>query len=124
MPRHIGIVACVEGEQLMGPHDHPEVSMHTHSLGESMKCINAGDWDGVGDLAKTDEREEINRIIFDELVSGVFKPESIAYFERVITRLKDEGCDSVILGCTEIPLIIRDANSALPKRHPRFRNVG
>jgi aspartate racemase len=61
-----------------------------------------------------EEREEINRIIFDELVNGVFKPEAVAYFQRVIQRLKDEGCDSVVLGCTEIPLIMNDANSPLP----------
>ena len=61
-----------------------------------------------------DERAEINRIIFDELVYGVFKPESVAYFQQVIERLRDQGCDAVILGCTEIPLIINDGNSALP----------
>lgn len=61
-----------------------------------------------------EEREEINRIIFDELVYGVFKPEAVATFQRVIGRMKDQGCDAVVLGCTEIPLIINDANSPLP----------
>jgi len=60
------------------------------------------------------EREEINRIIMDELVCSVFKPEAVAYFQRVIGGMKDEGCDAVILGCTEIPLIMNDANSPLP----------
>ena len=60
------------------------------------------------------EREEINRIIMDELVRGVFKPEAVAYFQKVIARLKAEGCDAVVLGCTEIPLIMNDANSPLP----------
>src|SRR6266850_2248684 len=64
--------------------------------------------------ANTPEREEINRIIMDELVYGVFKPETVAYFQRVIGRMRDEGCDSVVLGCTEIPLIMNDANSPLP----------
>jgi len=211
MPDHIGIVACsaegaalcyrticIEGARLMGAHDHPEVSMHNHSLAEYMKCIYRGDWEGVGELMLSsanklaaigadflicpdntihqalpyveprsprpwlhiagvvaaeaverrfrrigltgtrwlvdseiypeklaargleyvrpdaDEREEINRIIFDELVYGIFKPEAIAYFQRVIERLKDEGCDAVVLGCTEIPLIMNDSNSALP----------
>ena len=211
MPDHIGIVACsaegaalcyrticVEGAQLLGVHDHPEVSMHTHSLAEYMKCIDRGDWQGVaelmlssaGKLAKTGadflvcpdntihqalplvasrsplpwlhiaeivtaraaernfrrvgltgtrwlvesevypeklaargldcirpnatEREEINRIIMEELVYGVFKPESLACFQRVIGRMKDEGCDAVVLGCTEIPLIVDDSNSPLP----------
>jgi aspartate racemase len=60
------------------------------------------------------ERETCNRIIMDELVCSTFKPESIAYFQQVIGRLKDQGCDAVVLGCTEIPLIIDDANSPLP----------
>ena len=211
MPQHIGIVACsaegaalyyrtvcVEGAALLGPHDHPEVSMHTHSLAEYMKPIYRNDWQGVADLMLSSanklakagadflicpdntihqafghiegrsplpwlhiadvvasqavergfhrvgltgtrylvasdvyperlsargleyvrpepaEREEINRIIFDELVYGVFKPEAVAYFQRVIDRMQREGCQAVILGCTEIPLIIDDANSPLP----------
>jgi len=61
-----------------------------------------------------DERTEMNRIIMDELVYGVFKSESIGYFQRVIEGLKVDGCDAVVLGCTEIPLIVNDANSALP----------
>jgi aspartate racemase len=60
------------------------------------------------------EREEINRIIMDELVCSVFKPEAIAYHQRVIGRMKEAGCDAVLLGCTEIPLIVNDANSPLP----------
>jgi aspartate racemase len=61
-----------------------------------------------------EEREAINRIIFDELVYGVFKPEAVTYFQKVIGRLKDEGCDAVVLGCTEIPLLVNDRNSPLP----------
>jgi len=211
MTSHIGIVACSaegaslcyrticsEGAQLLGPHDHPEVSMHTHSLAEYMRCIDRGDWRGVSELmlssadklAKTGadflicpdntihqalpyvepqsqlpwlhiaevvatqaaekgfrrlgltgtrwlvesevypeklaargltwmrpeqtEREEINRIIFEELVYGIFKPEALAYFQRVIGLMKDGGCDAVVLGCTEIPLIVDDSNSPLP----------
>jgi aspartate racemase len=211
MPDHIGIVACsaegaalcyrticVEGAQLLGAHDHPEVSMHTHSLAEYMKRIERDDWSGVGDLMLSSahklasigaeflicpdntihqalsyveprsprrwlhiadvvaeeavkrrfrclgltgtrwlvqsdvypdkltargleyvrpnaaDREEVNRIIMDELVYGVFKPEAVAGFQRVIGRLKEEGCDAVVLGCTEIPLIMNDSNSPLP----------
>jgi aspartate racemase len=211
MALHIGIVACsaegaalcyrticVEGAQLLGPHAHPEVSMHTHSLAEYMKCIDRDDWQGVGELMlssanklaasgadflicpdntihqalayvaprsplpwlhiaevvaahavergfrrlgltgtrwlvasevypeklaarglqyvrpKPAEREEINRIIMDELVYGVFKPAAVAYFQRVIGRMKDEGCDAVVLGCTEIPLLMNDSNAPLP----------
>jgi len=60
------------------------------------------------------ERSEINRIIFEELVAGVFKPEAISCFQRVMSRMKDEGCDAVVLGCTEIPLIMNEGNSPLP----------
>jgi aspartate racemase len=60
------------------------------------------------------ERDEINRIIMEELVTGTFKPEAIATFQRVTDRLKLAGCDAMILGCTELPLIIDDRNSSLP----------
>ena len=62
----------------------------------------------------TTEREEINRLIMDELVNGIFTSEAIAYFQRVMGRMNDAGCDAVILGCTEIPLIMNDSNSPLP----------
>lgn len=60
------------------------------------------------------ERDESSRIIMEELTAGVFKPEGIAFYQKVIRRMKEAGCDAVVLGCTEIPLIIDDANSALP----------
>lgn len=210
-PRHIGVVACSaegaalcyrticsEGAALLGPHAHPEISMHTPPLADYMARIEAGDWPGVGALMlasaeklatsgadflicpdntihqalplivdrsplpwlhiaeavaasaaergfrrlaltgtkwlvesavypeklaaaglaylrpDAQERETINRIIMDELVYGIFKPEAVAYFQRVIGRMKSAGCDAVILGCTEIPLIMNDDNSPLP----------
>jgi aspartate racemase len=203
-PKPIGIVACsaegaalcylticTEGAQRLGPHAHPEVVMHTHSLSDYMACIYRNDWAGVAELMlasahklaavgaellicpdntihqalpmmlpssprpwlhiaevvaaeaarrgyrrialtgtrwlvdstvypatylrpSADERDEISRIIMDELVYGVFKPESVAVFQRLIERFRQQGCDAVVLGCTEIPLIISDANSALP----------
>ena len=64
--------------------------------------------------ANAAEREEINRIIMDELVNGIFQPRAVACFQRVIERMKLEGCDAVVLGCTEIPLIMNDSNSPLP----------
>jgi aspartate racemase len=60
------------------------------------------------------EGEEINRIIMEELVEGVFRPEAVAAHQRVIARMEAGGCQAVILGCTEIPLIIDDGNSPLP----------
>src|SRR6185436_5229288 len=60
------------------------------------------------------ERDELNRIIMDELVGGIFKPEALAFHQRAIERLQRAGCDAVVLGCTEIPLIVNDDNSPLP----------
>jgi aspartate racemase len=65
-------------------------------------------------LPDAEEREECNRIIMDELVRGIFLPEGVAYFQGVMQRMKDAGCDAVVLGCTEIPLIMNDANAPLP----------
>jgi aspartate racemase len=211
MPQHIGIVACsaegaalcyrticTEGAGLLGPHAHPEVSMHTPSLADYVACLDRGDWPGVGALMLASahklarlgadflicpdntihqalpliearsprpwlhiaevaaaeavargfrrigitgtrwlvdsdvypdklaarglvhmrpsaaERDEIQRIIMDELVYGVCRPEAVATFQHVIGRMQREGCDAVVLGCTEIPLIMSDANSPLP----------
>ncbi|MGB7130669.1 MAG: hypothetical protein WBD59_07665, partial [Candidatus Sulfotelmatobacter sp.] len=63
MSQHIGIVACstegaalcyrtisLEGAQMLGPHDHPEVSLHSHSLAKYMRYIRANDWAGVAEL--------------------------------------------------------------------------
>ncbi|MDA7949433.1 MAG: amino acid racemase, partial [Hyphomicrobiaceae bacterium] len=60
------------------------------------------------------ERDELNRIIMDELVSGELKAEALAFFQAVIRRRKQAGCDVAILGCTEIPLLIDDGNAPLP----------
>jgi len=61
-----------------------------------------------------EQRERIHRIIFDELVNGVFLPRTQAYLTEVIRGLKDEGCDAVVLGCTEIPLLMTPEHSPLP----------
>lgn len=189
---------CAEGAAMLGPHAHPEVSMHTPSFDRYFECIDRGDWQGVADLMldsgqrlarsgaeflicpdntihqalpfveprsplpwlhiaevvaneastrgfrrpgllgtrwlvgsdvypeklaargidymrpSARERDEMHRIIMDELVYGVFKPEGVAYVAGIIDRMKDKGCDAVVLGCTELPLILGDANSALP----------
>jgi len=60
------------------------------------------------------DRVDVNRIIFEELVNGIFRPESLEVFRTVIARLKSDGCDAVALGCTEIPLLINPEDSPLP----------
>jgi aspartate racemase len=65
-------------------------------------------------LPTATERFEIDRIILDELVFGEHKQQSTNYIRGVIDRMKADNCDSVVLGCTELPLIIDDSNSAIP----------
>jgi aspartate racemase len=65
-------------------------------------------------MPDADERDRIDHIIMDELVNGVFTHESRHYFQKVISKMKEEGCEAVVLGCTEIPLIVDDSNSPLP----------
>ncbi|HEY6270422.1 MAG TPA: amino acid racemase [Terriglobales bacterium] len=60
------------------------------------------------------EREKINAIIFDELVRGRQTPEALCYFQQVADRFKAQGCDAVVLGCTEIPLLVNDEVLSLP----------
>jgi aspartate racemase len=60
------------------------------------------------------ERQRINQIIMDELVNAQFTSRSLAYFQEVIRTLQDEGCDAVVLGCTEIPLLVTPDSSSLP----------
>ena len=65
-------------------------------------------------IPSSGERERINQIIFDELVYGKVYQGSRDYFCQVINNLKEKGCDSVVLGCTEIPLLVSQEDSALP----------
>jgi len=60
------------------------------------------------------EREETHRIIMSELVRSVFAPEAVKHLQGAVARMRDSGCDAVVLGCTELPLVLNDANSPLP----------
>jgi aspartate racemase len=60
------------------------------------------------------DRERINDIIFKQLVNGIFPEASRLYFNEVTSKLKARGCDAVVLGCTEIPLIVRPDDTPLP----------
>ncbi len=60
------------------------------------------------------DRERINEIIFQELVNGIFLEGSRLYFNEVAGKLQARGCDAVVLGCTEIPLIVRPDDTPLP----------
>jgi aspartate racemase len=60
------------------------------------------------------DAESVDRIIFTELVDGVFTDASREIYNRVIARLADRGCDAVALACTEIPLLLRPEDAPLP----------
>ncbi len=65
-------------------------------------------------LPSPDERELVHRVIYDELVHGVVSEESRAAYSRVIAGLVDRGADGVVLGCTEIELLVRPEDSPVP----------
>ncbi len=70
---------------------------------------------GIGYVRPTKaQQEQINTIIFEELVRGRQTAEALTYFQQVIEQFKSQGCDAVVLGCTEIPLLISDRESPLP----------
>lgn len=60
------------------------------------------------------DRDRIDKIIFQELVNGVFAEKSRIYFNDVMRSLKQQGCDAAVLGCTEIPLIVDPSDCPLP----------
>ena len=61
-----------------------------------------------------EDRKRINALTFDELVYGQFNESTRSYFSDVIAAGKWRGCDAVVLGCTEFPLLISTADSPLP----------
>lgn len=65
-------------------------------------------------IPEADDFETVDRIIFAELVDGVFTEGSRQAYQRVIERLEARGCDAVALACTEIPLLVRPQDSPLP----------
>jgi aspartate racemase len=214
MTRRLGIVAvsaegaalcyrtvCAEGAAVLGPHAHPEVTIHAYSLADYVRHIDAGRWEEVAamllssaeklraagadvlicpdntvhqavdllrdragpaplpwlhiaeevaeeaarrgfrrllllgtrrlmegpvyparlrpraierELPEPHERERIDAIIFDELVKGRFEAPARAYLVDVIAQGRRRGADAAVLGCTEIPLLIGDADAPLP----------
>ena len=66
------------------------------------------------EIPDEEDRVRINDIIFRELVNGLFPEASRLYLNEVTDKLKARGCDAVVLGCTEIPLIVRPDDCPLP----------
>ena len=61
-----------------------------------------------------EEREIVHRVIYDELVLGNIKPESQAHYLQIMKRLVQAGAEGIILGCTEIGLLVHDEDSHVP----------
>jgi len=66
------------------------------------------------DIPPAERRVQINRFIFDELVCGQLKESTRLVFGDIIAAGQRQGCDAVVLGCTEIPLLVGDEDSSLP----------
>ncbi len=65
-------------------------------------------------VPEKDDRDMIHRVIFEELIRGVLNPSSREAYVRTIAGLADQGAEAVILGCTEIELLITDKDTAIP----------
>ena len=61
-----------------------------------------------------DDREYVNTVIYDELVAGQIRDESRIGFVAIIKKLVERGAEGVILGCTEIPLLVSEADAGMP----------
>ncbi|MES2939711.1 MAG: amino acid racemase [Pseudomonadota bacterium] len=61
-----------------------------------------------------EERDAVHATIMGELVHNRFTDAQVPLFQRVMQRMKNDGCDAVVLGCTEIPLVMNDGNAPLP----------
>ena len=91
---------------LLGTRFTMEMDFYHRRLGESY---------GVETLVPdAPERQEINRIIFDELCRGRFVDQSRAMLLGAIGELQRRGAEAVVLGCTELPLLVKPADSGLP----------
>ncbi len=65
-------------------------------------------------MPNANEMEAVNRVIYEELVKGTIKDESRGLVKAVMERLVDEGAQGVILGCTELPLLIGQKDLTVP----------
>jgi aspartate racemase len=65
-------------------------------------------------VPEAEEQQMVHDVIYDELVHGVVRDESRASYQRIIQALVDRGAQGVILGCTELELLVKQADSELP----------
>ena len=65
-------------------------------------------------IPEAEDREIVHRVIYDELVLGMIKPESRKQYKQIIEKLIAAGAEGIILGCTEIGLLVKDEDSRVP----------
>lgn len=65
-------------------------------------------------VPSADDQKYINEVVYNELIAGVFRDESRAGYLKVINKLADDGAEGMILGCTEIPLLVGEKDTSLP----------
>ncbi len=65
-------------------------------------------------IPEADDREIVHRIIYDELVLGEIKAESREQYKNIIEKLIAAGAQGIILGCTEIGLLVKEEDSRVP----------
>ncbi|HMA60364.1 MAG TPA: aspartate/glutamate racemase family protein [Halanaerobiales bacterium] len=65
-------------------------------------------------IPKQEERDIVHKVIYKELISGIINESSRKKFQKIIENLKERGAEGVILGCTEIPLLIKEKDSVIP----------
>ncbi|RQD72616.1 MAG: aspartate/glutamate racemase family protein [Halanaerobium sp. MSAO_Bac5] len=65
-------------------------------------------------IPEAEEREIIHQVIYKELISGIIRAKSREKFKKIIENLKSRGAEGVVLGCTEIPLLIKDEDLSIP----------
>jgi aspartate racemase len=75
-------------------------------------------------VPEEDERETVHRVIYDELVHDVVREESRAAYLEVVERLAGRGADAVVLGCTEIGLLLGPQDGVLPQYDTTELHVG
>ncbi|MBK8100685.1 MAG: amino acid racemase [Planctomycetes bacterium] len=125
---HLALERCIDRLPLPGLHIAEVIGSEIRRRGFSRVGLLGTRWTMAGEVYRRalaaaaverlvpepDEQEVLHGLIFAELCNGRFGPAVTAPFLRAIERLRARGAEAVILGCTEIPIIVDDANSALP----------
>src|SRR4051794_20322101 len=65
-------------------------------------------------VPEPDDRREVHRVIYEELCLGAIRAESREHYRRVMAWMADQGCEGILLGCTEIDLLVDQSDSSLP----------